>query len=73
MKKSMTISIEEDDERVLKRMCEVMGITVSKLVEDALRGYLIAAKTSGLLHKKKATAADLLRFLGKGCTLDPHT
>lgn len=70
MKKQLSISIEEEDERVLKQMCEIMGITVSKLVSDACRGYVVAAKVSGLLNKKKATAADLLRLFGKGLVKD---
>jgi hypothetical protein len=73
MKTPFTISIEEDDAKAIKAMCEILGITVSKLFEDAVRGYVLAAKSSGILKKKKATPMDLVRLFGKGCTMDPHS
>lgn len=71
MKVPFTVSIEKEDFDVLKRMCEVMGITQSKLMESAIRGYVLAAKGSGILKRKKATGADLVRFFAAGSVQDP--
>lgn len=71
MRRPLTISIEEEDARDLKRMCEIMGITVSSLFESSIRGYLLVAKTSGLFKKKKASPADMIRLLSAGADANP--
>lgn len=70
MKMALSISVEEEDAETLRKMCDIMGITISKLFESTVRGYVVTAKTSGLLRKQKATAADLVRFFAKGAMQD---
>lgn len=73
MKVQMSVSIEHDLRQDVDHLCGVLGIDRSKMVCDALRGYVIAGKASGLFKKKKATTADLIRFAAEGAKLDPLT
>jgi len=73
MKTGISISVEEEDAEVLRNMCAAMGITMTKLFEDAVKGYVVAGKAAGLHKQKKATVANLIRMFGKGCLLDPHS
>jgi len=71
MKIITSVTIDEDVKRDAERMCEIMGISVSKMVNDALKGFVIAGKAAGIFKKSKANTADLVRVFGKGISLDP--
>lgn len=71
MKTVMSISIEEELKKEAERMCAIMGISVSKMVCDALKGFVVAGKAAGLFKKSKANTADLVRLFGQGARLDP--
>lgn len=71
MKKILSISIEEEDERELKQLCAILGIPVSQLFQEAARGYVKAAKMSGLFEKKTASKLALIKLFAKGAMLDP--
>jgi hypothetical protein len=73
MKTSISISVEEEDAEVLRRMCAAMGISMAKLFEEAVKGYVMAGKSAGLHKQKKASVANLIRMFGKGCTMEPHS
>jgi len=66
MKIGFTISVEQEDAETLDRMCDIMGITRSKLFESTVKGYVATAKVSGILKKKKAGPWDLVRFMTAG-------
>lgn len=71
MKVQLSLSVEQEDAEALKRMCEIMGISVSKLMESAVKGYVLTAKASGLFKRKKVCGADLIRLFGTGVLQDP--
>ena len=62
----LTLSVDREDYEVIKKMCEVMGITQAKLFESTIKGFVFTAKASGLLLQDKAKAQDLLNFFTKG-------
>lgn len=70
MKIPWTVSVEREDAEIIDRMCEIMGISRSKLIQSAIRGYVIAAKTSGILKKHKAGPWDLIKYMQAGVKLD---
>lgn len=73
MKVPLTISIEADDHRDLKLLAELMGMTMSKLFEDTIRGYVVTARATGVLNRKKMSKLDMVRFFSEGAKLNPLT
>lgn len=71
MKKPLTISIDDEDEKVLRHLCELMGIPMSKLFEDTIKGYVMTAKAARLMEKKRMSKLDVVKFFGHGAQLDP--
>lgn len=66
MKVPIAISVEQADAEVLKQLCAIMGIQMSKLFESTVRGYVLTAKASGILKKKKANPMDLVKLFAAG-------
>lgn len=64
--------MDRDTLRDLRIMCRIMGITMSKLLDEAAKGYVIAGRKAGIFGKKKASALDLMRLFEEGKKLDPH-
>lgn len=71
MRQPLTISVEEEDVKVLRHLCDLMGISMSQLFRDTVRGYVMTAKAARLMEKKKMSKLDVVRFFGKGLAADP--
>lgn len=74
MRKPLTIAVDEEDEKVLRELCEVMGISMSQLFRDTVRGFVITAKATGILRKAKQgkiSMLDKVKFMAKGMQQDP--
>lgn len=71
MKTVMSISIDEDDAEELKKLCAHLGIPVSRLLQEAVKGYVRTAKLSRIMDKRVSKLA-LLRFFAKGMSLEAH-
>lgn len=65
MKVPLSISIDEDDMKALKLLSEKTGLSVSSFFELHTKGFVRAAKLSGILGKKEPSKLDVLRFLGQ--------
>lgn len=71
MKKTLTISVEEEDIETLRLFCEKTGLTISSLYEHHTAGLVKAAKLSGMLKKPgKACRADLMKMFLRGVVQD---
>ena len=70
MKVGWSISIEEEDARTLDKMCEIMGISRTKLMESTIKGFVVTAKASGILKRKKANPIDMVKFFAAGTQVE---
>lgn len=66
MKTQLTITIEEEELKVIRHFSEVSGVSVSKLFQDHSKALCNTIKMAGLDQKKKYTKIDMMRMLIKG-------